>query len=92
MFTSSCPERNAALGQDSNDIDRHVSLEVDVEEEGSEDDDVGNDIQLPRLYTKRWVQGLCFFRGCRREEVLFPWPAPLVRIAPEDWSDSDSSV
>ena len=66
VFTSSCP-----AGENSGDIDKHVSLEVDLRGSVSED--------RPRLITKRWVNGLCFFDGCRRRDVVFPWPASLAK-------------
>ncbi|RYO79113.1 hypothetical protein DL764_010050 [Monosporascus ibericus] len=86
VFTSTCPEDGGTPWHESNDTARHVSLEVNVTAEETGD-------QLPRLYTKRWVRGLMFFEGCEREEVLFPWPVPLVGIIPSgSGSDSDSSV
>ncbi|KAI8961838.1 heterokaryon incompatibility protein-domain-containing protein [Daldinia sp. FL1419] len=54
-------------------VEKHVSLEVDVEwpaRDGPEG--------RPRLYTKRWLNGLCFFEGARTEHVLFPWHPALL--------------
>ncbi|KAJ9664587.1 hypothetical protein H2201_005099 [Coniosporium apollinis] len=64
-FTASCPAAGI-LG----DIDKHVSLEVDLRGSTKED--------FPRLFTKRWVNGLYFFEGCPRRKVVFPWPASLT--------------
>lgn len=45
-------------------LDKIVSLEVDVEDlEGS-----------PRLKTKRWINGLCFFDGDPARDVVFSYP------------------
>ncbi|KAI0872855.1 heterokaryon incompatibility protein-domain-containing protein [Hypoxylon argillaceum] len=51
-----------------NDTDRHVSLEVDygMGKRG-----------LPFLWTRSWVHGLCFFYGCPRIDVIFPWPSTI---------------
>ncbi|KAI1132700.1 heterokaryon incompatibility protein-domain-containing protein [Nemania abortiva] len=54
-----------------NDIDRHVSLEVDCT--------FGNG-QLPFLRTRRWINGLCFFYRCQRRDVIFPWPSCIQGI------------
>lgn len=32
----------------------------------------------PRLYVDRWINGLCFFAGHARQDVVFPWPAALT--------------
>ncbi|KAK9779121.1 putative Heterokaryon incompatibility domain-containing protein [Seiridium cardinale] len=77
VFTASWPRENGWEEYDANDIDRHVSLEV-MQMEGHEEQD-----QLPRLYTRRWRPGLCFFRGCPREDVLFPWPPGLKDMKPD---------
>lgn len=34
---------------------------------------------LPRLTTKRWVNGFCFSDGYPQVDVVFPWPASLAR-------------
>ncbi|KAK6081612.1 hypothetical protein SCUP515_02859 [Seiridium cupressi] len=77
VFTASWPREDGWEVYDANDIDRHVSLEV-TQMEGHEEQD-----QLPRLYTRRWRPGLCFFRGCPREDVLFPWPPGLKDMKPD---------
>lgn len=74
VFTASRPERVVSDSRVSEDLDKHVSLEVEcqnLQNQFSFD-------QLPRLYTKRWVNGLCFFNECPRERVLFPYPESLV--------------
>ncbi|KAH7161797.1 heterokaryon incompatibility protein-domain-containing protein [Dactylonectria macrodidyma] len=71
VFTSFQSERRDPEGFDYNDIDRHVSLEVDCSY-------LGTDYrQTPKLFTRRWIQGLCFFHGCPPRPVVFPWPASL---------------
>lgn len=57
-------------GFDLNDLDKHVSLEVDC--------DTGKGYaQVPRLLTRRWIHGLCFYHGCSPRPVTFPWPLSL---------------
>ena len=46
-------------------IDKIVSLDVDV---------VGYRQGLPRLRTKKWINGLCFFEQSSVRKVVFPWP------------------
>ena len=73
MFTSLHAAREGSGMFDSNDIDRHVSMEVDCPDiEGRH-----GRAQVPRLFTKRWIHGLCFFGRCPQQDVLFPWPASL---------------
>ncbi|KAI1362927.1 hypothetical protein F5Y08DRAFT_354844 [Xylaria arbuscula] len=65
-FTAS--QERQVCGQDHsllNDIDRHVSLEVDCTFANG---------TIPYLRTRRWIYGLCFFYGCPRKDVVFPWP------------------
>ncbi|KAH7243971.1 heterokaryon incompatibility protein-domain-containing protein [Fusarium solani] len=71
VFTSFQPERRDSEGFYYNDIDRHVSLEVDCFDLEMQ---YG---QCPKLFTKRWIHGLCFFHGCSPRHVVFPWPASL---------------
>ncbi|KAI8648306.1 HET domain-containing protein [Fusarium sp. Ph1] len=71
VFTSFRSERRGSEGVDYNDIDRHVSLEVDCFDPEME---YG---QCQRLFTKRRIHGLCFFHGCSPRHVVFPWPASL---------------
>ncbi|KAK5657404.1 hypothetical protein OQA88_2974 [Cercophora sp. LCS_1] len=70
-FTASKPEDTRSPLYDRNDIDRHVSFQVDVEDGQS-----GG----PWLRTRRWLPGLCFFRGRPRRSVVFPWPEELKAI------------
>ncbi|KAI6080881.1 heterokaryon incompatibility protein-domain-containing protein [Hypoxylon rubiginosum] len=73
VFTSVRPKRENSEISDFDDIDKHVSLEVDLDnpEERQEDD------WLPRLFTKRWIVGLCLFSRCPLQDVVFPWPRTL---------------
>lgn len=50
-------------------MDKFVSLEVEVD--GYTLD------EAPRLTTKRWMNGLCFFNRQSQREVVFDWPACL---------------
>jgi hypothetical protein len=65
VFTSSRPARTTF-----GDTEKHVSLAVDWRgyTEG----------QTPRLFTRTWMNGICFFTGCPTREVLFPWPSCLT--------------
>jgi hypothetical protein len=50
-------------------IDKYVSLQVDRD---------GNTREgIPRLRTKTWMNGLCFFRRSSAQDVVFPWPNSL---------------
>ncbi|KAI1345653.1 heterokaryon incompatibility protein-domain-containing protein [Xylaria sp. FL0043] len=71
VFTASCERQADSDRHLPNDIDRHVSLEVDFS--------LGNR-GLPFLRTRRWIHGLCFFYGCPRIEVVFPWPRTIQHI------------
>jgi Heterokaryon incompatibility protein (HET) len=64
VFTASQP-----AGNSPRDIDKHVSLEVELQ--GL------TDRSQPRLITTRWINGLYFFDGCPRQNVVFPWPYSL---------------
>ena len=76
-FTASRPEDRSSEEYDSNDLDRHVSFEVKVE--GL----VGNpDGLIPQLRIRRWLPGLCFFRGALRAYVVFSWRRDLESISP----------
>ncbi|KAI0013427.1 heterokaryon incompatibility protein-domain-containing protein [Xylariaceae sp. FL0662B] len=66
-FTCSRPARNM-----SGTVQKHVSLEVAVEWPEPESR------CPPRLYTKRWLNGLCFSDGSPQRPVLFPWPPALL--------------
>ncbi|KAI1176042.1 heterokaryon incompatibility protein-domain-containing protein [Nemania sp. FL0916] len=73
LFTAYAPKRDDSDGFDFNDIDKHVSIEVDCDNLA----EVRWRTRLPRLYTGRWVHGLYFFDKCPQQEVIFPWPAAL---------------
>lgn len=74
-FTASKPEGGGSLLHGNNDLDRHVSFEVGVEGDL-------NVVGTPELRIKRWLPGLCFFRGQERREVVFPWPDDLKAVRP----------
>lgn len=70
VFTAWDVGRPAEDTQALRDIEKYVSIEVDLDgrtEEG-----------LQRLRTKKWINGLCFFDGYPRKTVVFPWPASLT--------------
>lgn len=71
VFTSFWPGRVDSEEHDSNDIEKHVSMEVESLDllEGRHG--------LPRLFTKRWINGLCFFDGYPLQDVVFPWPESI---------------
>ncbi|KAF6822493.1 hypothetical protein CPLU01_11991 [Colletotrichum plurivorum] len=73
-FTSAWEGDSGSQTHDANDIDRHVSLEVDKGSRGS-----GG---VPQLSVRRWLLGMCFFDGCPRTEVVFPWPRALQAVKP----------
>ena len=50
-------------------IDKYVSLEVEVDEERANG--------IPMLRTKRWLNGLCFFSRAAEMDVTFAWPPGL---------------
>jgi hypothetical protein len=70
VFTSFQRAQTDHGGFDLNDLDKHVSLLVDHDPEKG-------DVQIPWLYTKRWIHGLCFYHGCSPWPVVFPWPLSL---------------
>ncbi|KAK3376265.1 hypothetical protein B0T24DRAFT_572924 [Lasiosphaeria ovina] len=74
-FTASRPEDASSDEFDLNDLDRHVSFEVAVEGKIQ-----GQNRLVPTLRIRRWLPGMCFFRGVPREEVVFPWPSDLKGI------------
>ncbi|KAI0120268.1 hypothetical protein F4776DRAFT_245530 [Hypoxylon sp. NC0597] len=73
-FTSVMP----ANSKTSEDIQRHVSLEVEVEWQKQEGSERRSSPAIPKLYIKRWLNGLCFFENSPRRTVLFPWPSALL--------------
>lgn len=70
VFTSFWPERPRE-DVDNNDLDRHISLVVDFQ---------GNSPNTPRLFTKEWIHGLCFYKYCSPREVVFPWPKSIMYL------------
>jgi len=73
VFTSSRQGDPGSQTYDANDLDRHVSLEVDIKQpRGS-----GG---VPQLRIQTWRFGMCFFSGCPRIRVLFPWPRALEAV------------
>ncbi|KAJ2977358.1 hypothetical protein NUW58_g7835 [Xylaria curta] len=91
VFTSMRPAKEYAR---FGDIPKHVSLEIELEwpdrererEHGpnksktpsQSGEERGSQPDLPKLYTKRWLNGLCFWGACPQQPVLFPWPADLL--------------
>ncbi|KAL6851167.1 hypothetical protein ACO1O0_008295 [Amphichorda felina] len=75
VFTSARSRDPGSEAHEANDIDRHVSLEVDLEEPLDCDG-------MPHLRIRTWRLGICFFEGCPRTKVVFPWPRALRAIKP----------
>lgn len=75
VFTSVRPGDPGSQTYDANDVDCHVSLEVDVEEALDGD-------SIPQLRVQNWRLGMCFFAGCPRTRVEFPWPRVLRALGP----------
>ncbi|KAH0442479.1 hypothetical protein CcaCcLH18_01521 [Colletotrichum camelliae] len=73
VFTSSKPKEEASRNSYPNDIDKHVSIEIE-----SWGAPLESGHHRPNLFTKRWINGLCFFRGHPRQEVVFPWHPALT--------------
>ncbi|KAK3370804.1 hypothetical protein B0T24DRAFT_627072 [Lasiosphaeria ovina] len=65
---------------DASDLDRHVSFEVEVGKEGAVVAAAGGRVVAPGLRIRRWLPGVCFFRGVERWPVVFPWPRDLEAI------------
>jgi hypothetical protein len=74
-FTASRPLKRGSQRQGTNDLDHHLSLEV----EWSPSYRQGH-CPIPRLHVKRWAVGLCFFYGCVRSDVTFPWPPAFQTV------------
>ncbi len=74
VFTSAWQGEPGSQAHDANDIDRHVSLRVDLE------DPLGGGV--PHLRVSSWLPGMCFFDGCPLTKVVFPWPRALQEIKP----------
>ncbi|KAI1271192.1 hypothetical protein F5Y07DRAFT_383841 [Xylaria sp. FL0933] len=76
IFTSLWPKDSNIESYITHDIDRHVSLEVDLRGGSGQTRN-----SPPSLYVRRWISGICFFVGRRREEVVFPWPPALKNMS-----------
>jgi len=68
VFTSWYNSEDKRFQNPGEKITKHASLEVDVDE-----CDAGVP-SAPRLRTRRWINGLCFFDRSAKREVIFPWP------------------
>lgn len=75
VFTSAWFRDPGSKTYEANDIDRHVSLEVSLEEAL---DGTG----VPHLRVRRSLLGMCFFDGYPRTKVVFPWPRALQAVKP----------
>lgn len=70
VFTSFWPKRSEGE-VNYNDLDRHMSLVVNCE---------GDSLNIPRLFTKEWIHGLCFYETCLPRKVVFPWPRSMMYL------------
>ncbi|KAI1341482.1 hypothetical protein F5Y15DRAFT_406490 [Xylariaceae sp. FL0016] len=43
----------------------------------------------PKLFIRRWINGLCFFDDAPQRPVLFPWPPALLAEATEEEDTGD---
>ncbi|VUC32898.1 unnamed protein product [Clonostachys rosea] len=68
-FTSIVPV-GAGDGEYRKDVNRHVSLEVEMECLDTSEPDT----YVPRLYIKNWLLGVCFVEDAVPSDVIFPWP------------------
>ncbi|KAK8119654.1 uncharacterized protein PG998_004280 [Apiospora kogelbergensis] len=75
VFTSAWSRVQGSEAHEPNDIDRHVSLEVDLEQPRLS-------TGVPHLRVRTWRLGMCFFKDCPCIEVVFPWPRALRDIKP----------
>ncbi|KAF4946273.1 hypothetical protein FGADI_11299 [Fusarium gaditjirri] len=74
-FTASRPLQRGFQQRGTNDLDHHVSLQVQwlSLRDKSPDDH-------PQLFIKRWLVGLCFFYDFPRTDVVFPWPSSFHTV------------
>ncbi|RGP63173.1 hypothetical protein FSPOR_8755 [Fusarium sporotrichioides] len=72
-FTASKRLERGSQERGTNDLNRHLSLEVDYI---TSRENAG--CPIPRLYIKRWAVGICFFYGSARSTVIFPWPSTFL--------------
>jgi hypothetical protein len=75
VFTSVRQGDPGSWIHDANDINHHVSLEVELEEPLASS-------SIPRLRVHGWLLGMCFFDECPRIRVVFPWPRALRVVEP----------
>ncbi|KID82047.1 Heterokaryon incompatibility [Metarhizium guizhouense ARSEF 977] len=75
VFTCARQGDPGSYGHDANDIDRHVSLQVELNVP------LGS-CSLPQLRIRRWLLGICFFDECPRTRMVFPWPRVLHAVKP----------
>ncbi|KAL6912602.1 hypothetical protein FSST1_010362 [Fusarium sambucinum] len=75
VFTSFSARRQNTTKYGANDLDRHVSLEVNLVDSVN-----GTEPSLPCLEIKSWIHGLCFFKNVKRDNVLLPWPPGFEQI------------
>ncbi|KAI0540743.1 heterokaryon incompatibility protein-domain-containing protein [Xylaria digitata] len=88
VFTAVRPAKDQAR---FGDIAKHVSLEVDWERPGHKreedrtssqtEEECSSELGPPKLYIKRWLNGLCFSGHYSQQPVLFPWPADLLAMS-----------
>ncbi|KAI1356873.1 heterokaryon incompatibility protein-domain-containing protein [Xylaria sp. FL0043] len=92
VFTALRPVKEQAR---FDEMPKHVSLEVDLEwterkcEHKHEPDKNPRPTEekqsfepgMPKLYIKRWLNGLCFREPHSQQPVLFPWPADLLETS-----------
>jgi len=71
VFTATREKANTNFGYLPNDLDKNVSLAVDVEV---------LDGQPPRLRTRRWIHNLCYYYRQSKIDVIFPWPRAIEQI------------
>ncbi|KAI1447668.1 hypothetical protein F5Y02DRAFT_378088 [Annulohypoxylon stygium] len=86
-FTSLRPVKHMSMVG----IERHVSLEVEVKWPKEDASEVPSS-PLPKLYTKRWLNGLCLdeldiFADPPTRPVLFPWPRTLTEKTSKPTTD-----
>ncbi|CEI68105.1 unnamed protein product [Fusarium venenatum] len=74
-FTAFSARRQNTTKYGANDLDRHVSLEVNLVDSVN-----GTKPSPPCLKLKSWIHGLCFFENVERTQVLLPWPPGFEQI------------
>ncbi|KAF4996964.1 hypothetical protein FGRMN_4182 [Fusarium graminum] len=74
-FTASKPLNRGSGKHGTNDLNRHVSLEVSWPSLWDQSLD-----EHPQLFLKRWLVGLCFFYDFPTTDVIFPWPSYFSKV------------